>query len=309
MRDALLEGPFLHIDETVVQVLKEAGKAPTSNSYMWVQTGGPPGRPVVLFDYDASRGGQVPVRLLHDYRGYVMTEGYSGYNELMRTDGIEQLICWAHVRRRFVEAVKVQPKGKRGLADEAVALIGKLYRIERDHKHADDAMRLLARQQQSLPVLATLRTWLDKALPGVTPKSALGTALSYLRDYWPRLTRYTERGDLPIDNNRAENAIRPFVIGRNYANGSFMQTRLRSRAIPPSVETPPDLSATSHDHSDCRNCINPLGGRYRVGVTSGGFSRASVRSFIARSASTYMWVVDGLSCPSHNAMSVALVPA
>ena len=214
MRDALLEGAFLHVDETVVQVLKEAGKAPTSNSYMWVQTGGPPGRPVVVFDYDASRGGQVPVRLLHDYRGYVMTDGYSGYNELMRTDGIEQLVCWAHVRRRFVEAVKVQPKGKRGLADEAVAMIGKLYGVERDHKDADDAARLLARQTHSVPALATLRAWLDKTLPTVTPKSALGTALSYLRDYWPRLTRYTERGDLPIDNNRAENAIRPFVIGR-----------------------------------------------------------------------------------------------
>jgi transposase len=214
MRDALLEGAFLHVDETVVQVLKEPGKAPTSNSYMWVQTGGPPGRPVVVFDYDASRGGQVPVRLLHDYRGYVMTDGYSGYNELMRTDGIEQLICWAHVRRRFVEAVKVQPKGRRGLADEAVALIGKLYGVEREHKDASDDARLLARQTHSVPALAALRVWLDKTLPGVTPKSALGTALSYLRDYWPRLTRYTERGDLPIDNNRAENAIRPFVVGR-----------------------------------------------------------------------------------------------
>ena len=214
MRDALLEGPFLHVDETVVQVLKEPGKAPTSNSYMWVQTGGPPGRPVVVFDYDPSRSGQVPVRLLHDYRGYIMTDGYSGYNELMRTDGIEQLVCWAHVRRRFVEAVKVQPKGKRGLADEAVALIGKLYGVERDHKDANDDARLLARQQRSVPVLAALRDWLDKTLPSVTPKSALGTALSYLRDYWPRLTRYTERGDLPIDNNRAENAIRPFVVGR-----------------------------------------------------------------------------------------------
>lgn len=214
MRDALLEGAFLHVDETVVQVLKEAGKAPTSNSYMWVQTGGPPGRTVVVFDYDQSRGGQVPVRLLHDYRGYVMTDGYSGYNELVRTDGIEQLICWAHVRRRFVEAVKVQPKGKRGLADEAVALIGKLYGVERDHKDAGDDVRLLARQTRSVPVLATLRIWLDKTRPGVTPKSALGTALSYLHDYWARLIRYTERGDLPIDNNRAENAIRPFVIGR-----------------------------------------------------------------------------------------------
>ena len=214
MRDALLEGTLLHIDETVVQVLKEPGKTPTSNSYMWVQTGGPPGRPVVVFDYDASRGGQVPVRLLHDYRGYVMTDGYKGYNELMSTDGIEQLVCWAHVRRRFVEAVKVQPKGKRGLADEAVALIGKLYGIEREHKDAQDEVRLLARQQHSVPALAALRLWLDKTLPGVTPKSALGTALSYLRDYWPRLIRYTERGDLPIDNNRAENAIRPFVVGR-----------------------------------------------------------------------------------------------
>ena len=118
------------------------------------------------------------------------------------------------MRRRFVEAVKVQPKGERGLADEAVALIGKLCGVERDHQDADDAARLLARQQHSVPVLTALRAWLDKTLPGVTPKSALGTALSYLRDYWPRLTRYTERGDLPIDNNRAENAIRPFVVGR-----------------------------------------------------------------------------------------------
>ena len=154
------------------------------------------------------------MRLLHDYRGDVMIDGYSGYNELTRTDGIEQLICWGHVRRRFVEAVKVQSKGRHWLADEAAALIGKLYGVERDHKGASDDARLLARQTHSVPALAALRVWLDKTLPDVTPKSALGAALSYLRNYWARLTRYTERGDLPIDNNRAENAIRPFVIGR-----------------------------------------------------------------------------------------------
>jgi transposase len=214
MRDALLESPFIHIDETVVQVLKAPGKKPTSNSYMWVQTGGPPGQPVVLFDYDPSRSAQVPVRLLHDYRGFLMTDGYDGYNQLARTDGIEHMACWAHVRRRFVEAVTVQPTGRRGLADEAVALIGKLYGVERDCKEASDAERLLARQEHSVPALAALRAWLDKTLPGVTPKSALGTALSYMRDYWSRLTRYTERGDLPIDNNRCENSIRPFVVGR-----------------------------------------------------------------------------------------------
>lgn len=214
IRDTLTDGPFLHIDETVVQVLKEKGKTPTSTSYMWVQTGGPPGKPVVLYDYDPSRSGQVPVRLLAGYRGYLMTDGYDGYNALAAMDGIEHLACWAHVRRRFVEATRVQPKGKRGQADEAVALIGKLYGIERDHKDADDGGRFLARQQYSVPALAVLYAWLQKTLPGVTPKSALGTALAYLQKYWSRLVRYTERGDLPIDNNRCENAIRPFVVGR-----------------------------------------------------------------------------------------------
>jgi transposase len=213
-RDALLDGAFIHMDETVVQVLKEPDKKPTSNSYMWVQSGGPPGKPVVIFDYDTSRSSEVPVRLLQGYQGYLMTDGYSGYTQLAKTEGIERLVCWAHVRRRFVEAVKVQPTGKRGRADEAVAMIGKLYRIEREHKDATDAARLLARQQFSLPALTELQAWMEKTLPAVTPKSALGTALSYMRDYWPMLTRYTERGDLPIDNNRAENSIRPFVIGR-----------------------------------------------------------------------------------------------
>jgi transposase len=214
LRDTLLDGALIHIDETVVQVLKEPDRKPTANSYMWVQTGGPPDKPVVIYDYDPSRSGEVPVRLLHDYRGYLMTDGYDGYNALAKTEGIAHLACWAHVRRRFVEAVRVQPKGKRGHADEAVALIGQLYGIERVHKDATDAARQLARQQHSLPILTTLHAWLEKTLPGVTPKSALGTALAYLHKYWSRLTRYTERGDLPLDNNRCENAIRPFVVGR-----------------------------------------------------------------------------------------------
>ena len=214
LRDTLTDGPFLHVDETVVQVLKEDGKTPTSTSYMWVQTGGPPDKPVVLYDYDPSRSGQVPVRLLEGYRGYLMTDGYDGYNAVAAMDGIEHLACWAHVRRRFVEAARVQPKGKRGLADEAVALIGTLYGIERDHKDSDDAGRFLARQLHSLPALEALHAWLEKTQPEVTPKSALGTALAYLQKYWTRLVRYTERGDLPIDNNRCENAIRPFVVGR-----------------------------------------------------------------------------------------------
>jgi transposase len=214
MRDTLFDGPFMHMDETVVQVLKEKDKRPTSNSYMWVQAGGPPDKPVVIYDYDPSRSGAVPTRLLLGYQGYLMTDGYEGYNALARTEGIEHLVCWAHVRRKFVEATRVQAKGKKGRADEAVALIGKLYGIEKEYKDANELARFQARQQFSVPVLAQLREWLDKIRPAVVPGSALGKALSYLHDYWGKLIRYVERGDLPIDNNRCENAIRPFVIGR-----------------------------------------------------------------------------------------------
>jgi transposase len=214
MRDVLLDGALIHMDETVVQVLKEKDKAPTSNSYMWVQTGGPPDKPVVLYDYDRSRSASVPTALLEGFKGYLMTDGYDGYNAVARINGIERLACWAHVRRRFVEATRVQPKGKRARADEAVSLIGKLYGVERENKDAAPEVRHLARQQRSVPVLAELRAWMLQNTPLVTPKSALGTALAYMGNLWAQLTRYTERGDLPIDNNRCENAIRPFVIGR-----------------------------------------------------------------------------------------------
>jgi transposase len=214
LRDHLTDGHVIHMDETVVQVLKEDGKTPTSTSYMWVQTGGPPDKPAVLYDYDPGRSGAVPVRLLQGYRGYLMTDGYDGYGAIAKADGIEHMVCWAPVRRRFVDAARVEPKGKRGHADDAVALIGKLYAIERDYKDAPEAVRLIARQRHSVPVLATLHAWLEKTLPGVTPKSALGTALAYLQKYWGRLTRYTERGDLPIDNNRCENANRPLCRGQ-----------------------------------------------------------------------------------------------
>ena len=214
IRDELFNASVIHMDETVVQVLKERDRSPSSQSYMWVQTGGPPERPVVVFDYDPSRSGAVPVRLLEGYQGYLMTDGYDGYNALAKAEGIEHLACMAHARRRFVEATRVQPKGKRGRADEAIELIGRLYGVEREYKAATDDERHLARQTRSVPILAELRAWLDATLPTVPPKTALGEALAYLHKYWLRLVRYTERGDLPIDNNRCENAIRPFVVGR-----------------------------------------------------------------------------------------------
>ena len=214
MRDHLLASPVIHMDETPVQVLKEPGKAASSESYMWVQTGGAPGRRVVLYDYDPTRSGQVPLRLLEGWKGYLMTDGFSGYNPVTQRPGVEHLICMAHARRGFVEAIKSQGKNKSGLASEAIEQIGQLYGIERTLKTASDEQRHAQRQQLSLPVLAKLRQWLDEKRPLVPPTTALGKALTYLDNHWSKLIRYTERGNLPIDNNVCENSIRPFVNGR-----------------------------------------------------------------------------------------------
>ena len=156
----------------------------------------------------------MPLRLLDGYRGYLMTDDYAGYNAVAARDGIERLGCWAHARRKFVEAQKVQPKGKTGRADVALSLINKLYSIERDLKDADHNERLDVRQQRSQPLIDQLKAWLDKTQPQVAGQTALGKAVNYLASNWSRLVRYIEGGHLPIDNNRAENAIRPFVIGR-----------------------------------------------------------------------------------------------
>ena len=214
MRDRLLESPVIHCDETRVQVLKEPDRDPTSQSWMWVQASGPPDRKVVLFDYTSSRAQDVPLRLLESYRGYVMTDDYAGYNALALQPGVERLACMAHARRKFVDAQKVQPKGKAGRADIALTMINKLYGFERELKDVSDEQRFIVRQEKSLPILAQLKSWLDKTQSQVTPQSVLGKAVNYLAGNWSRLERYVEAGFLPIDNNPAERAIKPFVIGR-----------------------------------------------------------------------------------------------
>jgi len=214
LRRHLLQAPLIHMDETTLQVNQEADRAASSTSYMWLQRGGPPGQQIVLFDYDASRAGRVPVRLLGDYAGRLVTDGYEGYAEVVRRNGIIHAGCWAHARRKFVEAQKVQPKGKTGKADWALNQIRKLYAVETQAKALNPEARQALRDQKSRPLIAQLRTWLDKSVNQVLPKSTLGKALHYLNGQWARLTRFLDDGLIPLDNNPAENAIRPFVVGR-----------------------------------------------------------------------------------------------
>ena len=231
MRDALLAHDVIHMDETPIQVLKEPGRSPTSNSQMWVQRGGPPGKPVIVFEYDPTRSREVPLRLLEGWQGHLMSDALESYGAISFNEGVTRLGCWVHARRRFVDAAKVLPAGKRGRAHEAIGLIAELYKIEKECRPLGAAERFAQRQSRSRKALDDLRKWLDEVLPTVPPSSALGQALGYLHRQWPRLLHYIARGDLPIDNNPAENAIRPFVIGRKAWLFADTQTGARASAL------------------------------------------------------------------------------
>ena len=202
-----------------MQVLNEPDKAAQSQSYMWVLRSTLPTCVAVLFHYEPTRSGSVPSLLLRDFTGVLMVDGYTGYNAVCVNNGITRLGCWAHARRKFIEAQKVhrsagRPKGKVGKADQGLAYIQSLYRIEQTLNDKTANEKYNARQQQSLPVLDKLKDWLEKSVPKTPPQTPIGKALTYLHNQWPHLIRYVRDGDYPLDNNAAENAIRPFVIGR-----------------------------------------------------------------------------------------------
>ncbi|MEN8132076.1 MAG: IS66 family transposase [Pseudomonadota bacterium] len=215
LRDRLLAYDIIQMDETTVQVLKEDGKVAQSKSYLWLQRGGPPDQSVVLYDYDPGRGASVPTRLLAGFTGYLQTDGYDGYNAVVAKNELTHVGCMAHARRKFSEAVKAQgKKKKRGKAHRGMALIQKLYRVEKQTRKLDPEDRHACREQDARPVFDELRTWLDESLLQVPPTSATGKALNYLNREWCKLICYLDDGRLEIDNNGAENAIRPFVVGR-----------------------------------------------------------------------------------------------
>jgi len=217
MREHQLAYDYLQIDETRIKVLKEADKSPTSDKWMWVSRGGPPDKPVILFDYDPSRGKEVPARLLEGFKGYLQCDGLASYDEVCKLNDLTQLGCMDHARRKFVEAQKgVDPKKKKktSLADVAVNKIGKLYAIERKIKDLSTEEKYRYRQEHSVPKLNDLKSWLDKSITKVPKKGLTYKAIYYALNQWKKLIAYCEDGRLNISNILAENAIRPFVIGR-----------------------------------------------------------------------------------------------
>ena len=215
--DEVLSGFVIQADETTLQVLQEPGRNPTTKSYMWIFRRGDPEKPVLIYQYHATRGGDVAKEFLRDFEGCVQTDGYSGYDFLDHDEKIRHIGCWAHARRKFMDVIKAQGKKcKNGSADKALNYIRKLYRIEKEAREkglsADELYQV--RQQESKPILNEFKQWLDKTALQTPPKGLLGKAVAYTLNQWDRLVGYVEDGRLSIDNNGAENTIRPFVVGR-----------------------------------------------------------------------------------------------
>lgn len=210
--------PLIHGDETTVQVLKEQDRAATDTSYMWAyRSGEDSNEPIVLFDYQPGRGQKYPQAFLGRYRGILMSDGYQAWRTL---EDATHVGCMAHARRRFFAAFKAR-KQPGGPPEQALKFFDQLYRIERqardenpgdDETQADCIRRF--RQKHSVPVLNRLKEWLDAIAPKVLPDTKLGDAISYTLNQWEYLTRYTEDGRMPIDNNLLERDIRIFATGR-----------------------------------------------------------------------------------------------
>jgi transposase len=216
MDERLRSSGYVRIDESRVQVLN-SDKAPSALHWMWVRVAGPKHQRIILFDYDPSRGGEVADALIEGCSGYLQSDGYQAYEGVSERAGLVHVGCFAHARRRFFEALKALPNAQRkqaSAAHEAVRRIDALYLIERQIKDLIDEERTRIRTAEAVPQLAALHEWAAKIQHETMPSGKLGEALGYLITQWPKLVRYVEDPRLAIDTNLAENAIRPFALGR-----------------------------------------------------------------------------------------------
>ena len=200
---------------------------------------------IVLYDYHNSRAAQCAIDFLDGYQGYMHVDGYKAYG----LTEAKLVACLAHIRRKFVDAKKIQAKKTTGKVDVALNLIGKLYGIEQRIKGKSVEDKFNIRQSHAKPIVKELHSWLIKHKDKIPPKSKLGEAISYSLNQFDKFQRYLEDGRLSIDNNRAERAIKPFVIGRkawlfsNTCNGAHASAILYSL-----VETAKANGLVVHDY-------------------------------------------------------------
>jgi transposase len=234
LKKTILANDIVHADETPLLVVNKDGKITTNKSYMWIYTSGRSDPLIYLYEYCKTRSGDYPYQFLNKFEGYLLTDGYQGYNKIVKsTSKIIQVCCFAHARRRFSDVIKVS-EGKSSinysLGSKGLEYIDGLFHLEHQYesKQYDFNQIYEARLKEQKPILDEFYKWLTEYSLKVTPKSKLGEAINYTLDYWDELCNYLKDGRLELTNNRAERAVKPFVTGRK--NWLFANTEKGAEA-------------------------------------------------------------------------------
>ncbi len=208
MKAEVLRSKVIHTDDTPVPV-QDDRRTKTREGRIWVYAGDPD-HPYTVFDYTPGRGRDGPADFLKGWKGYLQADAFKGYDHLYVGKDIVEVACWAHTRRYYVDAQTSDPLR----AIMGGVWIHQLYQVERKSQDFSCAQRAALRQKESAPILKEFKDWLLEQRPRVLPKSPIGEAIGYTLSNWDALQRYTTDGDLAIDNNRAERALRAWAVGR-----------------------------------------------------------------------------------------------
>ena len=219
---------YLQVDETPIKVLDSDKKGAAHSGYYWVYHA--PEKGTVLFDYSPTRGGIAAEPMLWNFKGYLQTDGYAVYEKYGKKKEVTHLACWAHARREFEKALD----NDKVRAEKALLMIQKLYAVERKAKQENLSAEQIKeiRLSESLPIINELGKWIFEEIKNTLPKSQIGKAMAYAYARWDALSAYLNDGNLLIDNNLVENAIRPVALGRkNYLFAGSHEAAQRAAMI------------------------------------------------------------------------------
>jgi transposase len=209
LKRAVLQRNVLFTDDSIIP-LQEKGRGKVRKGRLWVYVRGDPDPPLCVFDFSRDRSKKRPLDFLDGYKGYVHADAYSGYDELFQREGVIEVGCWVHARRKFDEAATSRPEE----ATEILARIAKLYQVEAECRQMRALERCRVREQRSRPVLDGIFQRVEELKAETLPSEPLRKALDYSLNQRKALYRYLDDGRLKPDNNTAENAIRPLALGR-----------------------------------------------------------------------------------------------
>lgn len=221
MCQLVLESRIIWTDDTPVKLLDPVlGRARTARFWTYL---GDVRRPYTVYDFTDSRARDGPRSFLKDFSGYLQADAYGGYDGIYAGGQVMEVACWAHARRKWHEARTTDPPR----AHHALALIQRLFEIEEEFRDVEPDVRRAARQERALPLLSKFRAGLDSGCADCLPKSPIGQAVTYALNQWDALVRFCEDGELTIDNNASERAVKIPALGRK--NWLFVATRTGGR--------------------------------------------------------------------------------